>query len=48
MTDADVAQLERLPTLRRVNLAGTKVTSSATATFRQKHPSVIVETGDDE
>jgi hypothetical protein len=43
MTDADMAYLERIPELRRVNLAGTQVTRRAIAAFRVAHPGVTVE-----
>ena len=47
MTDAALEHLKRLPTLTRVNLAGTRVTPSAIALFQQEHPSVIVEARDE-
>jgi hypothetical protein len=48
MTDRDVRYLDRLPRLKRVNLAGTRVTPRAIAAFRASHPDVAVEDKDDE
>jgi hypothetical protein len=48
MTDADLAYLEALPRLSRVNLAGTAVTAKAIQSFRQQHRTIIVEEKDDE
>ena len=47
MTDRDLKYLEALPRLTRVNVAGTRVTASALAAFRDAHPSVAVEDRDD-
>jgi hypothetical protein len=47
MTDRDLRYLEALPRLTRVNVAGTRVTASALAVFRDAHPSVEVEDRDD-
>jgi hypothetical protein len=48
MTDGDLKYLDQLPHLQRVNLGGTKVTASAVASFRGRHPQVVVEERDDE
>jgi hypothetical protein len=48
MTDADLAYLDELPRLARVNLAGTQVTAKAIHAFRTTHRGVIVEATDDE
>jgi hypothetical protein len=48
MTDRDLVQLEQLPRLSRVNLAGTMVSVAALAAFRAAHPSVTVEERDDD
>jgi hypothetical protein len=48
MTDRDLAYLDNLPRLKRVNLAGTRVTPRAIAAFRAPHPNVAVEDKDDE
>jgi hypothetical protein len=48
MTDRDLAYLESLPRLTRVNLGGTRVTAQAIATFREAHPTVTVEDGAEE
>ena len=48
MTDRDLAYLDRLPRLKRVNLAGTRVTPQAITAFRAAHPNVTVEDKDDE
>ena len=48
MTDRDLAYLNGLPRLKRVNLAGTAVTPQAIAAFRPAHPNVTVEDKDDE
>ncbi len=46
MTDADLAYLDELPRLTRVNLAGTQVTAKAIQAFRATHPNVTVEEKD--
>ena len=47
MTDRDLKYLEALPRLTRLNVAGTRVTASAFAVFRNAHPNVAVEDRDD-
>ena len=47
MTDRDLTYLEALPRLTRVNVAGTRLTASALAAFRNAHPNVVVEDRDD-
>jgi hypothetical protein len=48
MTDGGLMYLEQLPRLQRVNLGGTKVSAAAMASFRGRHPTVVVEERDDE
>jgi hypothetical protein len=48
MTDADLAYLDALPRLTRVNLAGTHVSARAIAAFRQAHANVTVQDRADE
>jgi hypothetical protein len=43
MTDADLAYLDALPRLSRVNLAGTSVTPKAIHSFREQHRRIVVE-----
>jgi hypothetical protein len=46
MTDRDLVRLDQLPTLERVNLAGTQVTRAAIARFRETHGNIEVEDHD--
>ena len=46
MTDGDLVDLEDLPRLTRVNLAGTQVTAAAIAALRKRRPTVQVEDRD--
>lgn len=48
MTDQDLAYLEQLPKLTRVNLGGTRVTGRALRAFREAHPHISVEDRDDD
>jgi hypothetical protein len=43
MTDKDLAYLDEVPRLARVNLGGTQVTAEALHAFRESHRNVTVE-----
>jgi hypothetical protein len=46
MTDTDLVYLDGIPRLTRVNLAGTRVTTTAIEALRKKRPALAVEDRD--